>query len=334
MTQPAHPLAELDQAWEHLSSGAFAQASDLANRVLTHHPDEPEPYHLLAEIALEEGRTEDAARHAEQALSRDEGYFPARFLLAWLALENDEFETARRLAEKALRQAPTPDDQAESRLLLYDIAEALDEPKQARRHLLHAAELPLREPALAARVACHLIECFGEARRARSFLEPLVKEHPKSADLHYYLGRACQELGDFQGQVEEFLLTYDLDSRGPAPMFCLSPREFEECAEETLASLPSEVQERLREVAILAEPRPARALVAEGLDPRLMGLFDGPTQNEVLPVPIRILLFQRNIEAVCTSCEEVRGEIAKTLLHEIGHYLGLDEEDLFARGLD
>lgn len=334
MAHKVQPLPELDRAWEQLAIGDLAQASAAAHRFLRHHPEDPEPHHLLAEIALEEGSPEEAERHARQALSRDEEYFPARFLLAWLALERQDHAEARRLAERALDRAPSADDKAETFLLLAEIAEALGDAKSSRRHLLSASELAIEEPSLAARLASMLLDAHGEARRARDLLEPVVRRHPSNADARYYLGRAYHELGDSHRQIEEFLAAYDLDAKAHGPVFCLTTEEFITCAEETLDSLPAELREKLNNVAILAEPRPARALVAEGLDPRLMGLFDGPTLIESAPLPVRILLFQRNIEAVCTSCEEVRGEIAKTLLHEIGHYLGLDEEDLFVRGLD
>lgn len=64
-----------------------------------------------------------------------------------------------------------------------------------------------------------------------------------------------------------------------------------------------------------------------------MGLFEGnpATEKSVWNLefgPDRVILFQKNIEAVCASEEEIREEIRLTLLHELGHYFGLSEEEL------
>jgi predicted Zn-dependent protease with MMP-like domain len=71
------------------------------------------------------------------------------------------------------------------------------------------------------------------------------------------------------------------------------------------------------------------------LSPSAVGLFDpeplapaaGPGQ------PVRIFLYRKNLEISCATREEMVDEISVTLLHEVGHHLGLDEEDLDSRGL-
>lgn len=64
-----------------------------------------------------------------------------------------------------------------------------------------------------------------------------------------------------------------------------------------------------------------------------MGMFEGvpATQKSVWDItrmPDRIVLYQKNIEAVCDSEDEVREEIRLTVLHELGHYLGMTEDQL------
>jgi predicted Zn-dependent protease with MMP-like domain len=328
-------LAALDRAWTHLSSGDIESARREAQRVLAQDPKNPEAHHLLAEIAIEEGDLELAGKEVKSAISADPEYFPACFLDAYLAAEREDYEAARAKAERALEVAACADDAVEARLLLADAHEAMGEEKEARHQLLRAAEEMPEEPALAARLGAALLECCGEPRLTRALLEPVARACPGCCDARYYLGRAYQELGEEPAQIREFLAVYDLEAREPAPPCALSRLEFMRQAENAFAELPKEVRERLSDVAILAELRPPREQVARGLDPRLMGLFDGPPLHErALPSPVRILLFQRNIENACASQEEVCEEIATTLLHEIGHYLGLSEEDLFDRGLD
>ena len=70
------------------------------------------------------------------------------------------------------------------------------------------------------------------------------------------------------------------------------------------------------------------------LDPETLGLFEGVPLGEGsdAELPPRIFLFQRNLERYCTHSELVV-EIAVTLYHELGHLLGLDEEEVDALGL-
>ena len=65
----------------------------------------------------------------------------------------------------------------------------------------------------------------------------------------------------------------------------------------------------------------------------MLGVFEGvPTAKKSvfdLPAgPDRIVLYQKNIEAVCSNDAEVRHQIRQTLIHELGHYFGMTEEQL------
>jgi predicted Zn-dependent protease with MMP-like domain len=65
----------------------------------------------------------------------------------------------------------------------------------------------------------------------------------------------------------------------------------------------------------------------------LLGVFHGvpTTKKSVFDLPSgpdHIVLYQKNIEAVCSSEAEVREQIRLTVIHELGHYFGLDEEQL------
>lgn len=333
MAEHFSPENELDQAWEYLNAGQISLARQGAERVLAHQKH-PEAHHLLAEIALEEENPEQAAREIKEALFVDPAYFPAHFLKAWLALQQENYGKALKAAEQALEVASLPEDIVETRLLLSEIFEVQGKAKRACQQLIEAAAAPLQDPDLAARLGEALLAVCGEAERARRLLEPLALEHPTHADLRYTLGRAYQELGKTAEQIREFLAVYDLEADDLPPPFGLTPEEFQEEAEAAFSALPEDVRVHLKEVAILVESAPDRELVAEGMDPRLMGVFDGAPLAENRPTPSRIVLFQRNIEKICTSREDICEEISTTLLHEIGHYLGLDEDDLFARGLD
>ncbi len=103
--------------------------------------------------------------------------------------------------------------------------------------------------------------------------------------------------------------------------------EFEELVEQALERLPRAFRDRIRNVAIIVEDSAPRTR-----DNFLLGLFHGvpETQKSVFQAspPTRIILYQKNIEAVSSNDEEVRREIRRTLLHELGHYFGLTEDEL------
>jgi predicted Zn-dependent protease with MMP-like domain len=104
----------------------------------------------------------------------------------------------------------------------------------------------------------------------------------------------------------------------------------------TLAELPGNLRERAEALPVCYERRPNRALVADGLDPDVLGLFVGPDFGVEghFPLPAQIILFVENIfEMVGGDDAEFRSEVRATFLHELGHYLGLDEDDLDERGL-
>jgi len=119
-------------------------------------------------------------------------------------------------------------------------------------------------------------------------------------------------------------------------------RRFARLVEQVLDALPIEFRERIYNVAILVKDRPKPSKKARPLalkrsahQPRqlLLGIFQGipATQRRVFDIstgPNRIILYQKNIEAVCSSAAEIRREVRQTILHELGHYFGINEDEL------
>ena len=110
---------------------------------------------------------------------------------------------------------------------------------------------------------------------------------------------------------------------------------FVKVVEEALDSLPQEFRSRIKNVAILVEDFPPnQSLPQPGQQRRLLlGIFHGvpATKKSVFDLPTgpaHIVLYQQNIEAVCSSEAEVRQQIRQTLMHELGHYFGMTEEQL------
>jgi predicted Zn-dependent protease with MMP-like domain len=107
--------------------------------------------------------------------------------------------------------------------------------------------------------------------------------------------------------------------------------------EAVLNDLPETLRERIQELPITFERKPSEEVQAEGIEEDALGLFAGTEFAEEghVPMPPQIILFLENIwdQAECDE-NAFRGEIRTTFLHEVGHFLGLDEDDLIERGLD
>ena len=110
---------------------------------------------------------------------------------------------------------------------------------------------------------------------------------------------------------------------------------FVKVVEEALDSLPEEFRSRIRNVAVLVEDVPPNQPSPQSGQQRrlLLGLFHGvpTTEKSIFDLPTGpdyIVLYQMNIEAVCSTEAEVREQIRLTVFHELGHYFGMDENQL------
>ena len=107
--------------------------------------------------------------------------------------------------------------------------------------------------------------------------------------------------------------------------------------ETVLNDLPEGLRQQVRHVPITFEHKPNEALQAEGIEDDTLGVFTGVEYaNEgLIPVPPQIILYLENIWDQAEGEENAfRGEIRTTFLHELGHFLGMDEDDLTERGLE
>ena len=116
---------------------------------------------------------------------------------------------------------------------------------------------------------------------------------------------------------------------------------FRQLVREAVAELPRELLERVQNVAIVIEWRPtARDRKAAGVGPgrTLLGLYHGIPLTQRgeyynLVPPDKISIYQEPIEEFCRDDDEVREQVRKTVLHELGHYFGIDDDRLHELGM-
>lgn len=105
------------------------------------------------------------------------------------------------------------------------------------------------------------------------------------------------------------------------------------------ARLPAELRLASEPVVTLYQDVPDQAVLDQGFEPDLLGLFEGASRLEADPAscdpPPRIILYLQNLWDLAEGDPHIfSDEVRTTYLHELGHFLGLDEDDLKLRNLD
>ena len=182
----------------------------------------------------------------------------------------------------------------------------------------------------------------GDARAASERLRAVLAAGSLppglEADVRYFLGQALGESGDRDGKLAEWSLVPGLDAAADGPRRLLTPEAFESVAQAALDELPQALLDELNGVAIMIEDRPTPAMVADGIDPRILGLYHGVPLNQRsasfgAPFADTIHLFGSNLERVCRTRDDLARQIRVTVLHETAHFFGYSEGQLRSMGL-
>jgi predicted Zn-dependent protease with MMP-like domain len=121
----------------------------------------------------------------------------------------------------------------------------------------------------------------------------------------------------------------------------MTAREFEKLVEEGVALIPAELRALISNVQIVIEDEPSAALLDElgvPADETLFGLYTGTPlterTTEYSALPDRITIFRRPLLEEFDHPDELRREVARTVIHEIAHHFGIDEDRLAELGWD
>jgi predicted Zn-dependent protease with MMP-like domain/predicted Zn-dependent protease len=345
----------LDQAMEASHGGRVDEALAWLDEALKAHPAGAEAHNGRGEILWDEGRVDEALYEFERAVAADPKFSAAHLNRVELLVEEmGEHELALEACDELLAgrpELPRLDRtlQAELYYLKSKALFYLDDLEGAVFLIRRAIKSAGDQPTYYAFEGHVLFEmgAYGEARRV---LERAAASEPDSPHIVYSLGLVLERIAHEGGDEESvdvarhaaelaFARANALDpGQFPLPV-AVSDDAFEEVVREALDNLPRSVREYIAEVPIIVEDFPSRELVQqERVSPQILGIFMGVPRTaaaitEQVPDLDRVVLFKANLEKICRDREELIDQIQITVRHEIGHYLGLDEDDLDRLGL-
>jgi predicted Zn-dependent protease with MMP-like domain len=337
MSRTERLLADLERGRDALESGDLDAAASIVERCRRIDRKNPDVVELAAAVADAAGDLDDALEQYRLLRElRPDDAMPmlciARLELHGLGEPDDALDTLAAAFDFI-------DDETDLIEAIYLKAEALlarGEPAAARDALNELASSVIDDGELALDLA-ELALAAEDAPAALRWIEIARKQPELTADALHLLGRVHEAAEDRPAMIAAWLEVRRLDLAAEPPALEISEDDVEQIALQTLAELPDAIREKLERVPILIDDAPSEALVGDGVDPRLLGLFQGtpmPEDGALAPTVTNILLFRGNLARACVDAEQLAEEIRITVLHETAHYFGLDEEDLEKLGLD
>jgi predicted Zn-dependent protease with MMP-like domain/Flp pilus assembly protein TadD len=335
----------LDEAMTAAQEGRTDAALAWLEQALQEHPDGAEAHNGRGEILWDEGKVEQALHEFERALEADPKFTTAHLNRAELLIEEfGEHEQAIDHCDQLLagsEELPRPDRTMEAEVL-YLKSKALfylDDLEGALFLVRRALKAGGEQGIYRAFEGQILFESgsFGEARRP---LERAVAMEPESSHAVYHLALALERVGADESEVRRCFERADALDPDHYPLPTVIDAEaFDQAAEAALRNLPRSIRDYVANVPVIVQDYPEAELVEnENVSPQILGIFIGVPRTEASvsqPEPDldRVILFKRNLERMCHDEAELIEQIQITVQHEIGHYLGLSEEDLERLGL-
>lgn len=341
--------ALLDQANKEIERGQYAAAWTCADRASDVLPTSVEAHHLRGASLAALGRDGEAQMAYSLALALDpDDPETLRAVADFYVNGKGErtrdalrlgLELAQRGSRRALarrrRNAPLAADLA---VLEAQALNDLGRSDEALERVDAALRItPARGDALHERgVALFDLSRFADAKGA---FEKALGIQPQDAYTHQMLGLTLEQLGEHAAADAELQRAIALAPQELTAPVLIPVVEFQKEIDAVIASLPPERRAHVRsikvEIADLPDPADLKA-VQPPFPPTILGLYRGPVGRAPAPgdEPPSIVLYRKNLARAVKSRTELSEQIRDTLLHEIGHLEGLDEDDLRRRGME
>ena len=334
----------LDQAMEASHGGRTEEALAWLDEALRALPDGAEAHNGRGEILWDEAKLDEALHEFERSVQADPKFVTAHLNRIELLIEDlGECEQAISLCDELLgggSELPRLDRStvAEVHYLKAKAVFYLDDLDGAlflvRRAVKTAGDLAVYR-AFEGQILFEL----GRFEEAKRFLELATALDPEASHAVYHLALVLERLDKPEAAARSFARANALDPEHyPLPAE-IDEVAFRAAAAEALENLPRSIREYVEEVPVLVEDYPSRELlVRENVSPQILGIYFGVPRTELeLSAQqadlTRVVLFKKNLEKVCRDRDDLIEQIQITVRHEIGHHLGLSEEDLERLGL-
>lgn len=347
----------LDEAYESLYEGEIEAARRKLDDARRIDPKDRDVRLLEVDILEAEEAGEEAVTACEEILGDRKDDLVVMFRLATLLLDiyDDTPEARPHLEQLAKRMgkgekpkiegdddgAAARDFHVEVLLTLSDVRAADHDPDGALQAADEAVALD-KDDAMARLARASALFDLCRIDEAEKVLGQAIDRDGRLADAYWLRGRMLTVKGEQAEADKAFQRAVSLDPERFRPPYRVSEEAFVAVMEKSLEELPEPVRKYLTNVSVAVEEIPTMERLTASqpaLSPGLLGLYEGTPPSLARGddpwshFPSRITLFKRNIEASAGDEEELKDLIGSTLLHEVGHYLGLDEDDLDARGL-
>jgi predicted Zn-dependent protease with MMP-like domain/Tfp pilus assembly protein PilF len=335
MSRQDRLAADIEGGFVALEEGRLEDAENSLVRCQRIDRKHPDVIALAAAVADGKGEIEQAvARYTELTEVKPDDAAP-RICLARIQLHDQgDPDAALDTLDRAFELIDEEQDLIDAIVVRTEALLAIDDMESARGALRELASSTIEDAELALDLA-DLALAAEDAVLAKQWAEIGKAEH--EADALHLLGRVYEATGDRAAMIAAWKRVRELDAAAPRGEVSVSEDGLEKMAQAALDELPEEIHARLERVPILIDDLPSDGLIEDGLDPRLLGLFQGtpmPDDGALAPTVTNILLFRKNLERIATDLDHLAQEVHITVLHETAHYFGLDEDDLEKLGLD